>query len=154
MRFVLLCITLFYCSLLHSQTYQLFSPNRQIELIVKVGANLDVQVKYQNQTIIDSCHIGLLLGNGTQLGLRASVQKEERRSVNDTLYPIIPEKRAQIPDHFNELTLRFRQNFALTFRAYNDGVAYRFSTAFKDSITIAAETAQFGFSGKSSIGVS
>lgn len=151
MRPILLCFVLLYCTQLNSQTYQLFSPDRKIELVVKVGAQLDFQVKFQNQTIVDSCRVGLQLANGTQLGTRASVQKDERRNVRDTLYPLVPEKRALIPDHFNELTLRFKQSFAITFRAYNDGVAYRFSTAFKDSITIAGETAQFGFSSKSTL---
>src|SRR4029077_3829035 len=31
------------------------------------------------------------------------------------------------------------------FRAYNDGIAYRISTSFRDSITIMKETASFKF---------
>ena len=128
---------------IHGQTYSLLSPNQQIGVQVSVGMHLEYRVTYLGRAILDSCQLGLSLQDGQQLGLQAKVQKETRRSVRDTLRPIVPEKRALIPDQFNELTLHFKGNFALLFRAYDDGVAYRLVSSFKDSITILNETARF-----------
>ena len=39
-------------------------------------------------------------------------------------------------DNCNILTLYFKSGFSVEFRAYNDGVAYRFETFLKDDITV------------------
>ena len=94
MRFYLLCIVLLLGVQLNGQSYRLSSPNGQLELEIGVGSTLQYRLKYQQQTILDSCTLGLHLLNGPQLGLRAKVQKETRRSVRDTIRPVVPEKRA------------------------------------------------------------
>lgn len=43
------------------------------------------------------------------------------------------------------MELVFRKGFRIIFRAYNDGVAYRIATGFKDSIIVNTETAHFHF---------
>lgn len=42
----------------------------------------------------------------------------------------------------------FKQLYTLLFRVYNDGVAYRIVTHFKDSVIIKNELAHFNFTGK------
>ena len=54
-------------------------------------------------------------------------------------------KRSEITDNCNILTIIFTSGFALQFRAYNDGVAYRFETAFKDEIIVKDEISDFIF---------
>jgi alpha-glucosidase len=67
------------------------------------------------------------------------------RSVNSKIYPAVKEKRAEIPDIYNELTLRFGNNYQMHFRAYDDGIAYRWETGIAGEITVLEEEAVFNF---------
>lgn len=126
-----------------SNLHTLRSPDGNIQINITAGAQLHYQVSYQQQILLDSCNIALYLKNGTILGKNVTIQKTTRRSVRDTITPIIKEKRAKIPDVFEELTLQCQGNYSLIFRAYNDGIAYRWVTNLKDSITILQEDAIF-----------
>src|SRR5690606_10798200 len=44
---------------------------------------------------------------------------------------------------FNELILTMKGDYSIAFRAYNEGLAYRFITSIKDSIKVVSETAEF-----------
>ena len=37
----------------------------------------------------------------------------------------------ELRDYYNELTLRFKKDWNVEFRAYNDGIAYRFVSRSK-----------------------
>ncbi|MFN7118870.1 MAG: glycoside hydrolase family 97 protein [Saprospiraceae bacterium] len=124
-------------------SHTLRSPDGTIQVQLTAGAQLHYQVSYQQQVLLDSCKVALYLQDGTILGQNATIQKTSRRSVRDTILPVVKEKRAKIPDVFEELTLQCKGNYSLIFRAYNDGVAYRWVTNFKDSITILNEDAIF-----------
>ncbi len=51
-----------------------------------------------------------------------------------------------IENHYNELLLNFREGYSLAFRAYDEGVAYRFITAYpENSLEVIAETVAFHF---------
>ncbi len=56
--------------------------------------------------------------------------------MNQVLEPVVAHKSSKITDNYNYLTVTFRSGLSVQFRAYNDGIAYRFETAFKNEITI------------------
>ena len=58
------------------------------------------------------------------------------------IYPPIYRKQS-IKDHFNELTLEFKGGYSLVFRAYEDGVAYRFISDLKKPFMVESEQAVF-----------
>ena len=81
------------------------------------------------------------LADGRSLSGNMKIIRKNSRSVHETIVAQVPVSRKYIPDEFNELTLQFNNRFAIIFRAYNDGVAYRIRTSFKDSIVVLSETA-------------
>ncbi|CAN5319678.1 glycoside hydrolase family 97 protein [soil metagenome] len=85
------------------------------------------------------------LANNSTLSNNLNIKSAKTKSINETIIAQIPVSRKNIPNNYNELTITFKNNFALIFRAYNDGVAYRIATSFKDSITVMNETAEFHF---------
>jgi alpha-glucosidase len=134
--------------ILHGQaatTFILQSPDKKIQVQITAGARLQYRIAYQEKTLLDSCHLALHLQNNLILGQKVQVNKTTRRSVQDTIIPIVKEKRSRIPDVYNELTIQCKGNYHVIFRAYNDGVAYRFATQMKDSITVLNEDAIFNF---------
>jgi len=126
------------------KTITLLSPSEKIKVTLRVADSIYYSVAVNNNPIISPSSIALLT-NTTALGLHSNVSKQVTRTVKGNIINPVPFKRKNIPDHFNEVTLNFREKFALIFRAYDDGVAYRFQTFFKDSLVVKNEIANFSF---------
>lgn len=97
------------------------------------------------QQVIAPSVISMDLDNGLKMGEQARVRKVRRRSVDETLAPVVTRKYNRILDRFNQMTLQFKGKYMLTFRAYDDGVTWRWATRLKDSIKVMNEQATFGF---------
>jgi len=112
--------------------FQLNSPNNTLKVKVSMGDSITYSISFKNKTVILPSAIAMVLQNKV-LGKTAQVNNIR----------VIKNK------EFNELSVLFSdQNYSLIFRAYNEGVAYRFVTSFKDSIQVVAEKADFNINGK------
>ncbi|QJW91774.1 glycoside hydrolase family 97 protein [Spirosoma taeanense] len=121
------------------------SPDGRITLLVSVADSIRLAVRYAGQPLMQPSPMAMTLGNGQVLGLTAKVQRSHVRTVRDSILAPVATKRRVVHDHYVELSLEFNGNYTLEFRAYNDGVAYRFRTTLPDSITVRDETARFVF---------
>lgn len=128
----------------HSQL-QLSSPDNKIKININTSNQLTYDVFVDDKPIISNAIIDMQLANNANLSTDLKIKSAKTRSVNETIVAQIPVSRKNIPNNYNELTITFKNNFAITFRAYNDGIAYKINTSFKDSITVINETAQFNF---------
>jgi alpha-glucosidase len=72
-------------------------------------------------------------------------KKQQSAKLNDIIRPVVANKKSEIIDNCNILTISFNSGFSLQFRAYNDGVAYRFETSLKEDITVKNEISEFDF---------
>jgi alpha-glucosidase len=126
------------------RSFTLDSPSGEIRVAIRVTDSIYFSVAIDKRETISESAIALLT-TASKLGIGSRVRTSRRRSVRETIVNPVPFKRKVIPDHYNELTLVFRTGFSLLFRAYDDGVAYRFITAFKDSAEIIDEIATFNF---------
>ncbi len=129
-----------------SQSLQLLSPDKTIKVYVQINNQLTYSVFVDDEKILDSSLINMQLNSGILLSSNLQIKSNKTKSVNEIIVAQIPVSRKNIPDVYNELTINFKNNFAVIFRAYNDGVAYRIATSFKDSIIVQNEIAQFNFS--------
>jgi alpha-glucosidase len=137
---------LFFLFLPHLPKAQtLYSPDKKIKLTVNITDKIIYQVSYENKEIVAPSLIDMILDNGVHLSKTKGTRKVTTRSNNSVIVSPVPEKRKNIPDIYNELKIDLRTPFTLTFRAYNDGVAYRISSSSKDSIIVQNEIAQFNF---------
>ena len=124
--------------------YTLQSPDKNISVTVEAGEQLTYAVTHGNTCILAPSPIGMKLGDGSQLGVKPIVKSAKTRSVNQSVEAPFY-KRAQIPEIYEELTLTLKGNYKVVFRAYDEGVAYRFETAFRKPIIVENETADFNF---------
>ncbi len=121
----------------------LSSPDQKIRIEIFSGPELSYQVFYNNRLILGRSKIGMeIVGKPIH---RYTLKNTKKRLNNSVIISPVPEKRIRIPDSFNELILEFRENISVEFRAYNDGIAWRFQTRFKDSLIIRNELAEFRF---------
>lgn len=127
-----------------NQSYEFNSPDGKITIKVEAAQKLQWSVIHNSQPIISPSAIALKLKDGIVLGDNAKVSSAKTDKVNNT-FKALNYKKELIEDTYNQLTLNFKGNFGVIFRAYNDGVAYRFFTLKKGVITIENEEANFNF---------
>jgi len=139
-------LPLFACQyLLAADTLAVNSPDKKVRVIVYYKNELSYSIKYEGHVILLPSKIDMQLVSGKKLSGDLHIAKKSIRSFNGNIISPVPEKRKEIPDVYNELSLQFKEPFTLLLRVYNDGVAYRILTRFKDSIIIKSETAEFVF---------
>lgn len=133
-----------------ADTLRVCSPSGKICVKVWMAKQITYEVSHNNKIIIAPSLIDLVLSDNRSMSLNASIKSSSVKKIAEQIVSPVPEKRRIIPDVYNLLSLVFRQPYRLEFRAYNDGVAYRILTAFKDSIIIKSEVAEFMFPGQPS----
>ena len=126
-----------------AKDYELRSPDGKIVVTVSSGANVSYSIVRDGIRLLSPSKISMMLLDGSSMGGNDSF-RVSRRSV-DTVIPAHNYKRARVRDHFNELTLG-AGNYDIVFRAYDDGVAYRFVSRGKSGeFAVAYEQAEFAF---------
>src|ERR1700712_2339639 len=129
---LLLCLTFSFCAVLaqSGKTYQVKSPDGKISINITTGAAVHWSVKHEDTEVIMPSAISMTLDNGEVLGKNAVVKKAAASSANAVINTPIY-KRTSVQDSYNQLTISFKGDYGLVFRAYNDGAAYRFITQKK-----------------------
>lgn len=130
---------------LSGKDFTVISPDKNIRVVVRIDENISYSLFFRDKEIIKPSAISLTIDQNTIPGRDLKVKSARTISVSDTLYPPVRIKRKEVIDHYNQLTIIFKNNIGLVVRVFNDGAAYRFRTAFKDSIRIFAEEANFSF---------
>ncbi len=127
-------------------TLNICSPSGKI--CVKVWMQNDVvyQVAIKGKTVLLPSRINMQLQNKPPFSEKNEIKSYKKQQVSNQIISPVPEKRKTIPDVYSLLSLQLSQPYTLQFRVYDDGVAYRFITAFKDSIKVKNELAEFNFS--------
>ena len=145
MKFKTLLILIITPFVLNAKDYELKSPNGKIKITVNVDNKINYDITHENDEVIGSSPISMTLKGGKVLGENPKVISTKRNEASNLLNT--PNyKRATVKDEYNELVISFKDNYALVFRAYDDGAAYKFRTSFKKPIIIEKEEAKFFFS--------
>ena len=123
--------------------YVLRSPDEKLLVTIETGNGISYTLKHDGDLLLDRSEIGMYMTDGTVFGGYLNVKKASTRTVSETIKAIMY-KKAEIKDEFNELTLKFK-DFSLIFRAYDDGMAYRFVSHKEEAYNVDYETAEFNF---------
>jgi len=132
------------CSALAQKSYTLTSPDGRLQATVEAGAELTCGLSLGGRTLMEPSPIALTLADGRTWGPSARVVKASRTSA-DAAIPSPLYRSAEVRDRYNGLTLRMKGDWSVEFRAYDDGVAYRFATTAKEPFEIASEQAEYRF---------
>ncbi|MBR3743966.1 MAG: glycoside hydrolase family 97 protein [Bacteroidales bacterium] len=123
---------------------QVMSPDGHLVASITAGKTLSYSVFHNGDCLMKDSRIGMNLTDGTVYG-GGKLQKFSRRSANET-FKAIAYKKAEVRDHYNELTLSYK-DCDVVFRAYDDCIAYRFISKSKKPFKVKSETAEFNFAG-------
>lgn len=124
--------------------YVLSSPDGTLKVEISAGNELAYQVMHGNDTILSHSNIALVLENGTIVGKTPRITGERRKKIKDNIESPFYRFKEFVATG-NELDLKLKGGFGIIFRAYNEGVAYRFYTTQSSDIIIKEEQAEFNF---------
>ena len=125
------------------KTYELLSPDGKMKVTVENGEGVFYTLSHDGDLLIGKSEINMLLTDGTIYGGVQKAPKVVRRTVNEVL-PTHIYKKAEVVDNFNEMTLKYK-DFSIVFRAYDEGMAYRFVSNAKAPFAVESEYVQFNF---------
>lgn len=124
--------------------YVLSSPDGTLKVEISTGNELAYQVMHGNDTILSHSNIALVLEDGTVVGKTPRITGERRKKIKDNIESPFYRFKEFVATG-NELDLKLKGGFGIIFRAYNEGVAYRFYTTQSSDIIIKEEQAEFNF---------
>ena len=123
--------------------YVLASPDGKLQVMVETGDGIHYSLVHDGDLLVGRSEIGMYMTDGSKFGGLEQVKKASTRGVDQTIKATLY-KKAEVLDKFNELTLKFKE-FSLVFRAYDDGMAYRFVSHKEEPYNVDHETAEFNF---------
>jgi alpha-glucosidase len=123
------------------------SPNQRMEVRIDVADRIRWGVWLDGKPLLENSTLSMRVDQAT-LGEAPRVRKATPRSVNQVLTPPVRQKAETLRERFYELRLDMRGGYAVVFRAYDDGVAYRFETALPaPEVKVYAEEVALHFPG-------
>lgn len=146
MKRVLLLILMAWSVSTFAKDYSIKSPDGKIQVTVSVGTNISWSATVGNQPIFTNNTLSLDLGTSV-LGANPKVVSAKITSVNENVQTVVAVKSKTVNNHYNQLNLVFKPDYSVSFRLFDNGIAYRFETKIKNDITVKYEEAGLNFSG-------
>jgi alpha-glucosidase len=129
-----------------AKEYILMSPDKKNKIMISVDRKISWSILRNNQMLIKPSQMSLSVGDGRNLGTSPVVLSTATKNINQVITAIVPVRNRLIPEIYNEIRLVMKGNYSIEFRAYDDGVAYRFVTDLGNRpIVIKDEEVTFNF---------
>ncbi len=126
------------------QDFVLESPNRKIKVSIVISEKITWSVSHDKDLILAPSSISMTLDQNEILGKNALLLNSKREKVNQTFESPFY-KKSTVKNQYNLLILNFKNDFSIEYRAFDDGVAYRFITKKKKDITVKWEEVTLNF---------
>ena len=107
-------------------SYILTSPDGRLTASVQVNqGGMSYAIQYDNHDPMSTTVIGLEYEQGGKMYNKMTVRKVSRRTIDETIASPFS-RQATMRNLCNEITLHLQEGLSVVFRAYNNGVAYRY----------------------------
>lgn len=148
---ILLSVCLCVVNASWAKDFELLSPDGTIKVEVSSEAGLSVKVSKKGVNMFTLSDVALHIEGYPTEQYFSKIKRTKQSEHDKIIFPEIKEKYKEIREQYNTLELEFKGNCFFSVRAYNQGVAYRFSTGIKDSITVLSEQFSLHFDQKDSV---
>lgn len=143
-RIIIVMIGVLWANAMAAKSFELKSPSGEVSVTVDIGEQIRYSVYGGGKPLLTDSSLALCLREGT-LGDKPHLTGHKASPVNRTFRPVVAFKFEEIRDRCNMLRLDFRGGWAVEFRAYDDGMAYRFVTALGHDIEVLSEKVAIRF---------
>lgn len=131
--------------------YSLKSPDNRIDVAIHVAKKITYDVSLNGRLLMKDSSLSINF-DGKTLGDNPQVKSTKKDSLDKVLEPVVRQKSAKIREHYNELKLEMDGGYAVTFRAYPEGVAYRIETSLGgENVKVFNEDALFRFAADNTV---
>lgn len=137
-------VGVFLCIAMQAKTFDLVSPGGNMKISVNVTDRITYSV-YADGVEIMKDNSAALSVDGQELGARPVLKSHRYDNCDVVFSPAVAYKFSSIRNSFNSLRLDFKGGWSLLFRAYDDGVAYRFVTDFRKTVDVRDEMVRINF---------
>lgn len=122
----------------------LLSPNGVIKVSISLGDKIYYSITGNNQELLTKNHLAMTLNDGT-LGENPKLLSAKKTKAEEIIKPYVPLKFSTVKSSYNDLKMTFKGNYAVEFRAFDDGIAYRFITSKKGDVEVMNEDFAINF---------
>lgn len=146
-RAITLLLALFLFSPIFSQkkqNFQLVSPNGKIEIDIVLSDKITWAVTDEKETILSASPMSMTLNEDETLGKKPILLNSKKESIRSSFETPLYKKKT-VENNYNQLLLNFKGDFSIEYRAFDEGVAYRFITNKKGNIKVKSEEAVLNF---------
>lgn len=105
--------------------FEVFSPDKKIRIKITVKKTILVSTFFENEHLFDLNNIGLIESDQSNVFSDFEVISTKQSHVENDYFPVIKTKSVIVNENYNQIIISFNK-FNVEFRAYNEGVAYRF----------------------------
>ena len=126
-----------------TKDFELSSPDGKLNVSLEVGETVTYSLSHDGTLLLDRSQVSMSLDDGTVYGVDSRFIGKKSRTCEGEI-DAVNYKKKKVEDNFNELTLRFK-GFNIIFRAYDDGMAYRFVSLAEEPFKVKSEQAEFNF---------
>ncbi len=140
-------IFFFFCAerAVAQSSYDLRSPDNRVEIRIRTAGRIRYDVLFKGRALLEDCTLSIGVDHQV-FGVQPKVVDAKPRSNDRVVEPVVRQKFARIRDYYNELRLTMEGGYAVVFRAYNEGAAYRLETSLPHpQVKIYSEEANFNF---------
>ncbi len=126
------------------KNYELYSPDEKLKISINVGGKILFSLSHDSDVMIDKSPISMSLSTGEVWGINPKVRKTSTFQKEQSIASPFSNA-TTVDDKYNEITIEFKNDWALKFRAYNDGMAYRFMSSKKGKYNVLNEEVSLMF---------
>lgn len=126
------------------KAFNLESPNKAIKIAITVSDKIYYSISANGENLTANNRLTLSLKNDT-LGQNPKIIKAKTEKGSEVIRPYIPLKFSTVQSNYSSLILSCKGDYSVEFRAYDDGIAYRFVTSRKGDIEIMNEEFALNF---------
>jgi alpha-glucosidase len=153
-KFTIFLFTLSFALTAYSANVVISSPDHKTTVIFKIDTKKQNASSYSvmknGKVIIAESPLGLEFENQTTLKNNLRIVSTKQKNINAIWKPVYGE-RGQYPDQYNEVVIELKEtktpyrSFSMTFRAYNEGIAFKYSVPNEKTVVLSKELTGFRF---------
>lgn len=126
------------------KSISLTSPNGEIKVAITLSDKIYYSVSDQGKDLLTKDHLALTFADGV-LGKNPKLTSTKKGKGDEIIKPYVPVKFSTVRSVYNWVLLTFKGNYAVEFRAFDDGIAYRFITSKKGDVEVLNEDFSINF---------
>ncbi|MBR5877037.1 MAG: glycoside hydrolase family 97 protein [Alistipes sp.] len=126
------------------------SPDGTLKVTVTIDQDIRWSVEADGKTVINPSQIAMQIGENETWGVAPRLKKAVVGKIDEVI-PSPLYKKAQVEDKCSTLTLTFKGDYAVEFRAYDEAAAYRFVSTRKGAYTVKNEISEYAFEGEPTV---